>query len=68
MFALCLAGLVLSLLAMLTTRQVSGLLAPKKESVLAIPRTILSMLWLVAGPFIALIFALVFGLLLALHF
>jgi F0F1-type ATP synthase membrane subunit a len=66
MFTLCVVGLVLSLLALFTTKPVSEFIAPKKESVLAIPRTIVSMFWLVFGPFVAIISALIFGLLLAL--
>lgn len=63
MFTLSVIGLVLSLLALVTTKKVSELIAPKKESLLAIPRTLLSMFWLVFGPFVSLIAALVFALL-----
>jgi len=66
MFTVCLVGLVLSILAFCTTKQIAGLIAPQKESVLAIPRTLVSMFWLVFGPFVSIISALIFALLLAL--
>lgn len=52
------AGFVLSFIGMLTTKQVSELLAPTKESFFAIPRTILSMMWFVGGQLICLVFML----------
>ena len=46
---------VLSLIGMATTKKVSELIAPSKEGFFAIPRTILSMIWFVGGPFICVI-------------
>jgi len=66
MFTFCVVGLVLSLLALFTTKPVAEFIAPKKESLLAIPRTLASMFWLVFGPFVSIITALIFALLLAL--
>ncbi len=62
MFTVCLVGLVLSILALFTTKQVSAFIAPNKESLSAIPRTILSIFWFTFGGLISLIFALLFGL------
>jgi hypothetical protein len=59
-------GLIISIIGMFTTKPVANFLAPKKESVTAIPRTLLSVFWLVGGFFVSLISALVFGLALAL--
>lgn len=64
----CIIGVVLSVIGMLTTEQVSKLIAPSKEGFLAIPRTILSMIWLVGGQIFCLITMLTFLLVLALIF
>ena len=66
MFTFSIVGLVLSLLAFFTTKSVAEFIAPKKESVLAIPRTLASMFWLVFGPLVSIIAALIFAVLLAL--
>ncbi len=59
-------GLVISIIGMFTSKPVSEWLAPKKEGFSAIPRTLLSVFWLVGGSVVSLIFALIFGLGLAL--
>lgn len=59
-------GLVISIIGMFTSKPVSEWLAPKKEGFFAIPRTLLSIFWLVGGPIVSLIFALIFALGLAL--
>ncbi len=61
--AICLA---ISVIGMFTTEQVSGLLGPKGPGFFAIPRTIFAVLWFTVGSLICLVFALFFGLLLAL--
>ena len=66
LWTVCIIGMVLSVLGMYSTKRVADWIAPKKESLMAIPRTIISMMWFVAGPFICLIALLVFGLVLAL--
>lgn len=58
-------GLVISIIGMFTSKPVSEWLAPKKEGFTAIPRTLLSVFWLVGGAVISLIFALIFALALA---
>lgn len=60
-----LIGLVLSILVAVTAKPVSKWIAPSEESVSAIPRTLLSVLWFVFVPFAAWIVAAVFLVLLA---
>jgi hypothetical protein len=66
MNAFLIIGLVISIIGMFTSKAVAEWIAPKKEGVSAIPRTLLSVFWLVGGPFVSLIFALGFALGLAL--
>lgn len=58
-------GLVISIIGMFTTKPVADFIAPKKEGLTAIPRTILSVAWYAFGSVFSLISALVFGLALA---
>lgn len=57
---ICLVGLVLSVILDLTHKQVSNFLAPKKDSFFAIPRTLLSVLWLMVVPIVARVLELCF--------
>jgi len=66
MNAFLIIGLVISIIGMFTTKPVSDWLAPKKEGLSAIPRTLLSVFWFVGGGVVCLISALVFALSLAL--
>ena len=62
--SICLA---ISIVGMFTTKQVSMLCGPKgKGGPGDVFRTLFSVMWLTIGPLICLVFALVFGLCLAL--
>tara|TARA_Y100001978_G_C23366241_1_gene278837 strand:- start:73 stop:291 length:219 start_codon:yes stop_codon:yes gene_type:complete len=65
---ICIIGILLSFVGMVTTERVSNMIAPRKEGFLAIPRTILSMIWLVGGQIFCLVVLMSFLLVLALIF
>lgn len=62
-FWICVIGLALSLIGLVSTKSVSEFIAPSGPGFWAIPRTIASMLWFTGGGVVCFFLAVIFGLL-----